>query len=157
MDTGAAPDKGLICDKEGFKYVESALRIISQVSKGHPRDLLKNLEQVSFIGDINFENTKNILSDSQIDFAFSFMLSLHRESQEKIVSDIISSTFSTSDIYNVFKEILLHYKYNIFGGTSIVFNVLFETVDPQISSELCKAAGELTKAKYVPSHPRVKV
>lgn len=138
-----------ICDKEGFKYVESALRIISQVSKGHPRDLLKNLEQVSFIGDINFENTKNILSDSQIDFAFSFMLSLHRESQEKIVSDIISSTFSTSDIYNVFKEILLHYKYNIFGGTSIVFNVLFETVDPQISSELCKALQDTASLKKI--------
>lgn len=136
-----------ICDKEGFKYEDSALRIISQVSKGHPRDLLKNLEQVSFIGDINFENTKNILSDSQVDFSFAFMLSLHREAQDKIVSDIVSSTLNISGIYEVFKEILLHYKYNIFGNSSIVFNVLFDTVDSTISSELCNALQEISSIK----------
>ena len=46
-----------ICDKEDLIYDTSALKIISFISEGHPRDLLKNLEQVSLMGDVTLEST----------------------------------------------------------------------------------------------------
>lgn len=39
-----------VCDAEGIEWDAGGLKIVSQVSKGHPRDLLKNLEQVSWLG-----------------------------------------------------------------------------------------------------------
>lgn len=40
-----------ICDQEGLQYEQEALEIISHVSHGHTRDLLKHLEQVTVLSD----------------------------------------------------------------------------------------------------------
>lgn len=51
-----------ICKAEGFVYEDQALDILCFLSKGHPRDLLKNLEQVSFLGDISTTNCQIIFN-----------------------------------------------------------------------------------------------
>ena len=51
-----------ICTKEGFKFEPAALDLITFISQGHPRDLLKNLQQVAEFGDITLEETKRVFS-----------------------------------------------------------------------------------------------
>lgn len=51
-----------ICNKELFKYEDKALGFLSYISKGHPRDLVKNLEKVLYFGDITLENTLTIFN-----------------------------------------------------------------------------------------------
>jgi len=123
-----------ICDLEGFKYEESALKAIAQVSQGHPRDLLKNLEQVSFLGDISVENTRTVLNDSLIDEVYRFLIGLHKN--EDMVGRILMSTIPPSQMYNMVKEVILHFKYNVFQQRGVSFNPLIDMVDPEISHML---------------------
>lgn len=123
-----------ICDLEGFRYEESALKAIAQVSQGHPRDLLKNLEQVSFLGDISIENTRTVLNDSLIDEVYRFLISLHKN--EDMVGKILMSTIPPSQMYNMVKEVILHFKYNVFQQRGVSFNPLIDMVDPEISHML---------------------
>lgn len=51
-----------LCSEESFTFNEQALKAIAHVSKGHPRDLIKNLEQVSFFGDIIMENVSRVFN-----------------------------------------------------------------------------------------------
>ena len=138
-----------ICNKEGFRYEDSALKVIAQVAQGHPRDLLKNLEQVSFIGDITLENAKTILSDTQVDFAFELLQKFHESELPSIVSSILATSFSVSNLYELLKEILLHFRYNIFGTSRIVFNVLFDTCDQKLFTDIYKSLSQTASLKKI--------
>lgn len=124
-----------ICDLEGFRYEEQALKAIVQVSQGHPRDLLKNLEQVSFLGDISIENTRSVLNDSLIDEVYRFLIGLH-ESRGDMVGSILMSTIPPGQMYNMVKEVVLHFKYNVFQQRKLSFNPLIDMVDPEVSQSL---------------------
>lgn len=49
-----------ICEKEGFTYEDSALTAISWDCQGHMRDSINILEEISFLGDITFENFRKV-------------------------------------------------------------------------------------------------
>jgi len=51
-----------ICELEGIKCDERALNIISHCSKGHLRDLIKNLEKLYYFGDITVENAITVFN-----------------------------------------------------------------------------------------------
>jgi DNA polymerase-3 subunit gamma/tau len=52
----------VIAARESIVCERSALELIAYQSRGHPRDLLKNLEQATFLGDVTFENTRALFS-----------------------------------------------------------------------------------------------
>lgn len=56
----------IICETEELNYEDEALELIASYSKGHARNLLKNLEQVSFLGDITFGNVYDSFNLSKI-------------------------------------------------------------------------------------------
>lgn len=41
-----------VCSKEGLSYEDAALRMLTYLSKGHPRNLLNNLEKVTYLSDV---------------------------------------------------------------------------------------------------------
>lgn len=51
-----------ICEIESFRFEERALEIISYFSRGHFRDLIKNLEKVYYFGDIALDNVLTVFS-----------------------------------------------------------------------------------------------
>lgn len=51
-----------ICQLEGIPYEGAALDLLVYLSKGHPRDLLQNLEQVADFGEVTLDLTKQIFS-----------------------------------------------------------------------------------------------
>ena len=134
-----------ICELEGFTYSDTALKIIAQASQGHPRDLLKNLEQISFIGDITEENAKLTLSDSFIDEVYKFLLILLIQDHKSLLEYLLHTTVSPQQLYNGCKEVLLHFLYNVFQQYNVTFNVLINMVSQQLSSDLVKAITSISK------------
>jgi len=51
-----------ICTKENIPYENAALEIIISISKGHARDLLKNLEQCFLFGGVTEENALQLFN-----------------------------------------------------------------------------------------------
>jgi DNA polymerase III subunit gamma/tau len=51
-----------ICAEENIAFESSALELIAYLAEGHPRDLLKRLEQVADLGDVTLESVKQSFS-----------------------------------------------------------------------------------------------
>lgn len=97
-----------ICDLEEIKYEEQALDIISFMSKGHPRDLLKNLEQVSFLGDITFENTRIIFNLGYITHLLTLVNKIINPATKSFRETLLSFEDSPGEILEVVKQFHLY-------------------------------------------------
>lgn len=136
-----------ICNKENFRYDDKALEIIVQASQGHPRNLLKNLEQISFLGDISEDNARNLLVDSNIESIFEFVKMLHTPCNFKAIIDYVMNTqLSASEIYNYVKLILSHINYNVFQKMNVTLDVMITLCPQNKVNEVAKLITE--RAQY---------
>ena len=66
-----------ICTREGFTFDTEALDVLSSASAGHPRDLIKYLEQVSEFGAITETNVRRVLrldfTNTLLDYAIALL------------------------------------------------------------------------------------
>jgi DNA polymerase III subunit gamma/tau len=103
-----------ICNKESFQYEETALQMISHFSKGCLRDLVKNLEQVSHMGDnITVENTAIIFNLGFLTPLVKMFCSvMDRETKtfKKQIADFVESPKRISELLKQF-ALFLFYKY----------------------------------------------
>lgn len=79
-----------ICTREGFTFDIEALDVLSSASAGHPRDLIKYLEQVSEFGAITETNVRRVLrldfTNTLLDYAIA-LLNGDLQAQLNIVED----------------------------------------------------------------------
>ena len=79
-----------ICTREGFTFDTEALDVLSSASAGHPRDLIKYLEQVGEFGAITETNVRRVLrldfTNTLLDYAIA-LLNGDLQAQLNIVED----------------------------------------------------------------------
>ncbi len=121
-----------ICKLENYQYEDTALDIISFMSKGHPRDLLKNLEQVSFLGDITIENTKIIFNLGYLTSLLSLVGKIFNRETKSFHDLLLSFEESPQVILEVLKQIHVLLYYVCVNKVNVEINpafVLIPTMD----------------------------
>jgi len=89
-----------ICEKENIKYEEDALNILADSSEGHVRNAVKNLEKVSYLGDLTEKSVKSVYKNFDEDL---FVLLNFLGKDLKIVIDMykkVSMHLSSMEFYN---------------------------------------------------------
>ena len=104
-----------VSEKEGMVYEDSAIKLISNLSGGHSRDLLKNLEQVSWMGDISYENVCLSFNLRYIQFIPKLMGALVSDNLMDLHVCLSSCPDSPGDTYLQILNYLLYSKYKVHG------------------------------------------
>lgn len=121
-----------ISDIEKFIYEPGALEIISFISMGHPRDLIKNLEQVSYIGDITVENVKDVFNIGYIrNLVLFFSKFFSFEDCESALEITKRWNDIPNNILNHLKEFLLFIFYNEVLRLQVEVNPIFNLIPKQ--------------------------
>jgi len=103
----------LICKQEEFEYEHEALEWIVSHSKGHVRDAISSLEQVSKIGGISTQNVKDYLGIGWSTEILGLIESILSDDKAKTLTLIQEMLFKLSpqDIYSNILENLVHLQY----------------------------------------------
>ena len=89
-----------ICLKEGFECDKGALRLIADLSKGHVRNAIQTLEEVSYLGPISVDNFKAISKNYDED-VYAILSNLGTALDKALEAcRRASSLISVSDLYN---------------------------------------------------------
>lgn len=113
---------------EGFKYEDLALHLISYISKGHPRDLIKNLEHVSCFGDISLQNVKLICNFADWEKIQILVNSLF-EKNPNFFEIIKSWQISVSAMNNLLVYFFLHLKNKYMTQIEVDLHPVFKVID----------------------------
>lgn len=134
-----------ICEIEGFVYDPTALKIISFVSEGHPRDLLKNLEQVSLMGDVTLENTLAMFKLRYLKNLPKIFKSLFEETPETLFALVNEWEDSVEDKCKLLKSFLMYYYFQSVQKTRVEMNPLFSLIGDTELSTITKVIAEFSK------------
>lgn len=114
-----------ICKLENLLYEEKALDILTYISRGHPRDMIKNLEQVSYFGDINLENVILVFDLNYIqDLMFIFESLFSRNGIDSILQNELLK-LRPLDIFKGLQSFILEIYY-ISRGLNLEINPLLK-------------------------------
>lgn len=119
-----------VCGVESFTYEELALDIISFMSRGHARDLLKNLEQVSFLGDITVENTKVIFNLGFLTPLMKIVSALLNPSTTKFRHEISAFEESSRNVLEYLRQFHLQLYYKFLCASTTEINPAFSLIPP---------------------------
>lgn len=120
-----------ICTLEGIQYEENALALIAHVSKGHPRDMLSNLEQVSFLSDvIDTPTVSRAFGLQDLLIPSKFFDCIFRQDSDQIQNILYSWASPPSTILQTLQSYLLlvwnrHYKNSSFSPDPIIEAIPF--------------------------------
>lgn len=124
-----------ICTLENIPHDDDALSLISYVSKGHPRDLLKNLEQCSFYGELNLDNASAILNLGYIKNLREFLRAWQADDLAKMRLEILNWTSSPQEIIWVLQEFFIYVTHMTLKISGAKINPLFTTIPrPEMSA-----------------------
>ena len=113
-----------VASGEGIEYEDKALDVISDVSKGHSRDLIKNLEQVSWMGGVSFDNVCLSLNLEYMK-RLPELIGAFDESMELVRNCLISWPASPKDAHDKILQYLLLIFYIINGVSVDSYSGLF--------------------------------
>ena len=134
-----------ICKEEGIEYDGEALNIISALSKGHPRDLAKNLETVSILGQVNIENTKLTFNIEH----FDFLLKIFDLILQKDIINLIYFNRGWKEDFNIkydkLSEFIIFLYYNFVLNMGVEINPLLNLVDKDKLISLNNKLSDLYK------------
>ena len=134
-----------ICEKETLVYDDSALKILSFISEGHPRDLLKNLEQVSLMGEITIENTLSMFKLGYLKSLPKVFKSLFEETSEDLFTYLNKWEDSVEVKCKVLKDFLMYYYFRSVQKVKVEMNPLFSLIGEKELSGITKTIAEFSK------------
>lgn len=118
-----------ICHLEGFIYEQKALEILAHISKGHPRDLVTNLEQASMLGDINVLNVRGLFNLGYLEPLVSYCKGIFDpQGLPRVLKSIHTWPISPGKMQGHLSEYLVHLKYAHLLKTSIRINPSFSLI-----------------------------
>jgi len=105
------------CISEGYKFNKSALRYLSYLSKGHSRNLLKNLERVGAIKNevtVDTIRTSGIVDDTKSAYTVWEKVFLHTEHITSVIKTIVEAS-NGRELYEDLLELFIAIKIRILG------------------------------------------
>lgn len=140
-----------VCKAENFEYEEQALDLISFLSNGHPRDLLKNLEQISYLGDINLENVKLIFNLDFIKNLIQIYNAILDDDIDKVVDLIRFWQDSPESISERILEFSLVLYYRFVRGSDVNINPIFRFIPKNDFNEIFLKLKNLARESGIDS------
>lgn len=121
-----------ICAWESIPVKDkAALGLIAHLSQGHPRDLLKNLEQAAFFGEVTTDNVKALFSLGFIDNVIEFWNAMVQANNQSAVHATLAHWIDTpQNILEVIRESFLYIIYKGVFTNSASINPLFDLIQP---------------------------
>lgn len=124
-----------ICDLEHIEHEKDALELISFISKGHARDLLSNLEQVTIIADtVDKETVAKAFGLANLTLPVKFFKHLIKGETDQLQTLINDWPLSPQSIYATNLQYLLLVWNRHHKESSITLNPLLETLPHADSS-----------------------
>lgn len=117
-----------VCKEEGFHYEDAALDLIAYVSKGHPRDLLKNLEQCAMFDDLTVANVAQVLNLGFVTHLMKFFRAFQQKDLAGMKKSLEDWGDSPQRILQTLQEFLVFLLYATVKNTGVVVNPVFEAI-----------------------------
>jgi DNA polymerase III subunit gamma/tau len=99
------------CKAEGIEYDEAGIDLIVHKSKGHPRDILKDLDQVAHYGKVTLERVKAVFGLTFMDHVARYVLALQKGDYPAQVEALSSWVETPQNIFVLLQEFFLYYYY----------------------------------------------
>ena len=116
-----------ICGLEKLAYEDAALDLIVYLSQGHPRDLVKNLEHVSYFGDITAANARATFQLDQDFKVLGLFSKLLNEDPPEFHTSLKDMQIPAEAALDLFKNFFLHLQYRCFLNLDVCVNPVFKT------------------------------
>lgn len=117
-----------ICARESFQYEDLALSMICHFSKGCLRDLIKNLEQVSQLGDITVDNARVVFNLGFLAPLLGMFLSIMDKNTKVFKNQISAFVESPKRITEVLKQFSLFLYYRHIQNDPTEINPAFSLI-----------------------------
>ena len=141
-----------ICDLEHIKYEDDALELLAYLSGGHARDILKNMEQVTYLGDITLENVRQMFNLGYIEGVYSYFKNLvggDMEGYIKSTSKLMAESYNADQIYKFFQEFMLYFYYNIVIGIGVTVEPILAAIPHDDYKKIYNHLNSITSEKGI--------
>lgn len=112
-----------VCNAEGLQFEPQALDLLVHQSKGHVRNILQDLDQLSHYGPITLETTKEVFGFSSIDYVYRYVLALQSGNFQEQLKAISEWGEPIGNQFTILQEFFLYYFYRyVLRVSSFVVN-----------------------------------
>lgn len=142
-----------ICQAEGFYPKDGVLDAIAMKAKGHPRDIIKYLEQLSnYDSDFKLQSALEILNIEPQNWLLKFFIDIFSGKNKKEIKDIFKNeliNFTYPDV--LFKQFMLYMDMKRQNSVFINGSELY-FMDHALQEEFFKKFDEFTQSKHINTH-----
>jgi DNA polymerase III gamma/tau subunit len=100
-----------ICRLEGIEYDEPGIDLIVHKAKGHARDVLRDIDQVSHLGPVSLDQVKAVFGLTFVDYIFQYILALQKGDFSAQIAAISEWVDTPQNIFVLLQEFFLYYYY----------------------------------------------
>lgn len=128
-----------VCKAEGLTYERQALELIAFLSHGHPRDLLTNLEQTTYLGDVTLEHVKTLFNLGFVKHLHGFYQALFSDRHTDAVTALRGWGDTPQAMLDLIREYALYLQYTFIFNSSLTLNPIFGFIPRGDLNELMNA------------------
>lgn len=128
-----------VCQAETLTYERPALELLAFLSHGHPRDLLTNLEQTTYLGDITLDNVKALFNLGFVKHLHGFYHALFNERHTEAVSELRAWGDTPQAMLDLMREYALYLQYTFVFNSALTLNPIFGFIPRGDLNELMSA------------------
>jgi hypothetical protein len=96
---------------EGIEYDEAGIDLIVHKAKGHARDVLRDIDQVSLSGPVSLDQVKAVFGLTFVDYIFQYILALQKGDFSAQIAAISEWVDTPQNIFVLLQEFYLYYFY----------------------------------------------
>lgn len=108
-----------ICEKENLKIDNRSVILLSYLSKGHSRDILKNIEQLSYFGDIVESNTYKVLVDNKYNSILEIFRCLICLNFVEVIDKTFLKIYDFKKEFDILIELIIFLKSSMLYGKNL--------------------------------------
>jgi DNA polymerase-3 subunit gamma/tau len=138
-----------IAEKENIPHDKGALGLISFLAKGHPRDLLKYLEQANFYGDVKVKDVKQLFNLGYIEKLVGFYRNLFVGNLGESLNCIREWKGEAREKFLRLKEFLLYIQYRFIHHIDIEINPLFNSIPYDVFEGIYVSFSDVIKKNNI--------